>query len=84
MLVLAPIAQQFKVYEPLPATNIGFMIALVIIILVFIHSDKGQEHDKASTIITNPKYLEQFLDRYGVITTAFSEAVVAAKNKLGG
>lgn len=84
MLVLAPVAQQFDVYVPLPVTNIGFVVALVIVILVFIRSDKNQEHHRANAVITNPKYLEQFLDRYAVITRSFSEAVIAAKNKLGG
>lgn len=83
MLVLAPIAQQFDIYEPMPTTNIGFVLALVILILIFIRSDKSQEHEKASTIITNPKFLEQFLDRYSVITQSFSEALKGAKDQLG-
>ena len=75
-LVSALVGSEFKIV--IPVNTLVFTFALMAMFLIFISHDKQQEHDKAVQIVTEPKYLEQFLDRYKQICDGFSSAVEQA------
>lgn len=83
LLMLTPVASQFQLYTPPPIESITYILGVIFLFLAFIKSDKTQEHDKASTIITSPRYLEQFLDRFGFMIEGFSSAINQVKEKIG-
>ena len=82
LLFLTPISQQFQLYEALPPTSIAYTVSLTMLFLLFIRMDKQQEHNKAAALLTEPKYLEQFLDRFGFMIEGFASAITAAKEQV--
>lgn len=65
-----------------PIENMAFMIILTVILLMFMRDDKRQEHRNAIATLTNPKILEQNLDRQASMITAQVESIRSCVEEL--
>jgi hypothetical protein len=62
--------------------KLTWVTAMVLIAMIFIRSDKQQEHTNAAAALTNPKILEQTCDRLERVFEGFAKVFAEAKVQL--